>query len=1447
MTTSRPLLPLALSAIRPLAAALAIAAASAATPALADSQTIGGVEWSYTVDGGNATVTGANPAEGNLAIPATLGDAAVTAIGDMAFYGRAALTGVEFPAGLTDIGMEAFERCTGLSEVAFPESVTNIAPGAFYDCTGLESVMFAGGGVAVGEAAFYNCTNLVAVDIPDLAAWCGMDFDSPEANPLYLAKHLYTTGKEVSLDGTLVIPDGVARIGDYVFVGCTGLAGVSIPDGVESIGRCSFSGCTGLAEVELPGSVTAIGDGAFLGCTGMGNVAVPGSVTNIGMGAFYGCTSLADMTIPDSVETLGEEAFEGCTALAFLEVPGGWYGTSMVEDAKVPEGCEVRYRGIDPLSVKTTSLPRALVGAFYNAELSAQGGVSPYTWSAEFAEGAGFPEGLSLWETGRLQGAPEEAATCVFTAVATDAKGVSARRELVLEVAAGAPVEGVFARVAELDALEPGEYVITGRAANGTDHYAMRNELGGTSTPYILRNGEEAVAEEGDECIIDPDASLVWTLEEGTAGWTIHNPDAGYVAYTGSKNAATFADAATSNSSWTVTAGGAEGLFAVANAAKPERILQYNATSKQERFACYTNWSSRAQGLAFWKKGGTVSHGITIDPDIEHGTIATVPAGSAKPGTLVEVVATPDTDGDWALQQVMVTGAISEQTWTYAGDPVTFEMPDEDVFVTALFTEGGTGPEEAFVFAGDQAGLVGQEAGFTVEPKEAGAAFFLADFSVPEGSALTADSLALDYPQVTFTPDAAGTYWFVFELSEGEGFGAWSVEAFSDEPVPGGDAFVFGGDSEGVVGQPAAFTVVPTAEGAEAVLASFECPEGSGLGKDALEIDWPQVGFTPDAEGEYRFVFMYAEGRDEYGVWTVTVAPAPAEELRITNMTLRDGTVTLEYVGTAGSVQGTDDVTGVADSWATVPGAAIDAENRTATLPQGKRFLRLSSEAPEEEEETYLVVDLFGGREADEWPVRVIKGVPQDGWWGAYKSIRIVLRKVPAGTFTMGSPEDELGRNNDETQHQVTISKPFYVGVFEVTQKQWELAMGSNPAAYQGDTRPVENVSYEDIRGLKLGSMWPEDGDVDNHSFLGILRAKTGLAFDLPTEAQWEYACRAGTATALNSGKNLTYKDWCSEMNEVGRYCGNGGTEGGTLGRHMTAGSYAPNAWGLYDMHGNVAEWCLDWYGWQGEEAATDPVGEADGDYRSYRGGSWNGYAQDCRSASRSYAVPSLSHESLGFRLVCPVPEEEEERTGVQLWEGGPFWAETNLGAEKPEDAGLYFWWGDTVGYRREGDAWVASDGSSTDFSFDEDNTPTYGKDKDQLRSAGWTTAAGVLAPEHDAAQVQWGGGWRMPTDQELKDLNNNCDWTWTATNGVNGYLVRGRGDFADASIFVPAAGIGVGTSLYDAGSAGDVWSSVPYAGSSGRYLGFYSGRRLVSHDYRSYGQSVRPVRGFAE
>ena len=204
-----------------------------------------------------------------------------------------------------------------------------------------------------------------------------------------------------------------------------------------------------------------------------------------------------------------------------------------------------------------------------------------------------------------------------------------------------------------------------------------------------------------------------------------------------------------------------------------------------------------------------------------------------------------------------------------------------------------------------------------------------------------------------------------------------------------------------------------------------------------------------------------------------------------------------------------------------------------------------------------------------------------------------------------------------------------------------------------------------------------------------------------------------------------------------------------------------------------------------------------------------------------------------------------------QLWENGPRWAETNVGAEKPWDCGYYFWWGDTVGYKRENDKWVASDGSSSNFEFygDPISQQTCGKNNSTLQSEGWLTADGILAPAHDAAQVQWGNGWRMPTDAEFSALIDNCDWTWMTTNGVNGYVVRGRGDYSEASIFLPAAGLGYGTALYVAGSCGYYWSSVPGADGPDNAWGlnFVSHYRRVVYDDRYFGQVVRPVLGVAE
>ena len=187
----------------------------------------------------------------------------------------------------------------------------------------------------------------------------------------------------------------------------------------------------------------------------------------------------------------------------------------------------------------------------------------------------------------------------------------------------------------------------------------------------------------------------------------------------------------------------------------------------------------------------------------------------------------------------------------------------------------------------------------------------------------------------------------------------------------------------------------------------------------------------------------------------------------------------------------------------------------------------------------YMVLDLSGGTSAQSYPVSYLADVPEGGWTDEYKTTKLVLRKIEPGTFTMGSPSNELGRSGTEDQHQVTLTKAFYIGVFETTQKQYKLITGSNPSGNKHDgldidDNPVENLSYYDLRGS--GANWPSSSGVLGSSFFGRLRTKTGLRFDLPTEAQWEFACRAGTTTALNSGKNLSDATQCSEEAEVARY-----------------------------------------------------------------------------------------------------------------------------------------------------------------------------------------------------------------------------------------------------------------------------------------------------------------------
>ena len=331
----------------------------------------------------------------------------------------------------------------------------------------------------------------------------------------------------------------------------------------------------------------------------------------------------------------------------------------------------------------------------------------------------------------------------------------------------------------------------------------------------------------------------------------------------------------------------------------------------------------------------------------------------------------------------------------------------------------------------------------------------------------------------------------------------------------------------------------------------------------------------------------------------------------------------------------------------------------------------------------YIAIDLSGGTAATHYPVEYLEDVPAGGWTDEYKTSKLVLRHIPAGSFIMGGRETDYPGAVNTNLHMVTLTKDFYMGVFEVTQRQWELVMGNRPSAFSNETcyatRPVEQVSYIDIRGGVKGITWPESKEVDEGSFMGVLRRKAGLsAFDLPTEAQWEYACRAGTTTALNSGKNCSHISNRVEVAEVARYKFNSGwgniEDVSTIDYNIDTsqctamvGCYPQNAYGLYDMHGNIAELCLDIFA-EPESGSIDPCGASTGTRRVYKGGSWKHAANQIVSGNRhkqDVRVDYIFH-NVGFRLCLQGGEIPESTEGVELvneaGEGTANWTPTKAG-----------------------------------------------------------------------------------------------------------------------------------------------------------------------------------------
>ena len=234
-------------------------------------------------------------------------------------------------------------------------------------------------------------------------------------------------------------------------------------------------------------------------------------------------------------------------------------------------------------------------------------------------------------------------------------------------------------------------------------------------------------------------------------------------------------------------------------------------------------------------------------------------------------------------------------------------------------------------------------------------------------------------------------------------------------------------------------------------------------------------------------------------------------------------------------------------------------------------------------------------------------------WMGfTYKGVRQDFRWIEPGTFTMGSPDGEPERDDDEIQHEVTLTEGFWLAETTVTQSLWKALMGGNPSHFKGENRPVEQVGWDDAQRFiaKMNGMKPE------------------LQMCLPTEAQWEYCCRAGTSTPFYFGEQIS-----SELvNFDGTEPYNNGRKSEYRQQTVDVKSLPPNAWGLYEMHGNVREWCQDWFSDYSVQPIVDPQGSGVGSYHVLRGGSWLNGGRFCRSAYRR-DVPGFRFNRIGFRL----------------------------------------------------------------------------------------------------------------------------------------------------------------------------------------------------------------------
>lgn len=1337
------------------------------------------------------------------------------------YYGGLPLTTLNADFGC-DISNYAFQNCKELKKVNVTSSVTGIQDYAFQNCPDLETVEMGSGVGFIGSDCFQGCTSLTAVRI-------GSGVKTIGKNAFYGCINL----------NTVLMGGSETTIGQSAFEGCSAMKNLRLPSTIKSIRQRAFYDCKMLGSITIPAGVSQISNYSFTNCLELTNVGMPEAVKTLGSYAFQNCKRLKAINIPDATTSIGDYCFDKCDSLKSVYIGTGLrsLGTNSFANCKLLLGFYCYAQTPPTCSSNTFSGSDPQFASLYVPEESLTKYNSASVWST-FGEKVGlssapiYVSSVSITPDVLILGDDSTGEKLTANILPADATNKNLKWTSANTAVAYVNSKGIVMPEAE------GMTTITATATDnnggiGKCVVIVNNRF--KPVTGVTLSAEELTLREGQEEYLYGTTAPA-TATYGEMKWSSSNPDVATVNGLGLVTALTEGTAR-------ITCAAADGRGAKAECdvtvAKPVDPTIGDATDDGEVTISDLVYVIDMINREIHSGADISLYDLDGDGQITREDvlgIADIILGRNESRTFVLDLPVSElsigVDDTRRIDRIVIPYRNeSSLHWSSSNEDVV--TVDEHGVVTGI----SVGSAIITVTSGDEDSPLSATCLVKIERQAKGSTdgYEWVDLGLPSGTRWATCNIGAE------TPEGYGDYFAWGETTTKSQF-AWSNYALANGSATTLTKYCTA-TNKGT--RDDLMQLNPSDDAASQLLSTnWALPTQQQyeelFNSKYTTSEWKTIngvnGRLVTSKRNGCTVFLPAGG---YYNGSSTTSRTTGGYYATRDLSSSDCAYNLS-VNVGSSSVNTNNTTYrcYGQSMRPVIGKCIVMQAGTVYVDKDQTCsLSASAVSPDgtvdtaiswtSEDETIATVSADGTVTGIANGTVCIFATTADGIVGyctvvvgrqlefTVDGVTFSMILVEHGTFTMGATNE-----NDYVNHQVTISQNYYIGETEVTQALWKAVTGYSPtfggsqwlSSYGiGDNYPAYCISYNDVQ-----------------DFIAKLNAKTGTTFRMPTEAEWEYAARGG-----NKSQGYQYSG-SNTIGDVAWYSGNSSSK-----THQVK-TKQPNELGIYDMSGNVYEWCSDWYGSYSSGSVTDPTGPASGSYRVFRGGSWSIHAGVCRVANRHSDSPSDRRYDLGFRLVLSSSQNSQNTpSGGGNTNGHEYvdlglsikWATCNVGASKPEDYGDYYAWGETV---------TKSDYSWATYKWCNGSSSTMTK-YCTSSSYGKVDNKTVLDPEDDAAHVKWGGNWRMPTREEQDELRTKCTWTWTSQNGVYGRKVTGPNG---NSIFLPAAGCRFGGGLGDAGSNGYYWSSSLLSGSSDFAYDLYFSSGYVDwvYNYRYEGRSVRAV-----